>query len=137
MHVGSGVMRFNWRLIAVPSFLFITISFSCGPTITDSNVIAQQHKQALTMLVPPFSQCQGVCMTPKDWRALKRAPPGHGSDETLKHVQRCKRLGQSSADKMVDIELGTLQFIFKFWVDAMKIQRCYCNSLIHFRCHSG
>lgn len=48
----------NWRLIAVPSFLSITISFSCGLTIIESNVIAQPHTQVPTVFIPPFRQCQ-------------------------------------------------------------------------------
>lgn len=48
----------NWRLIAVPSFLSITISFSCGLTIIESNVIAQPHTQVPTVFIPPFRRCQ-------------------------------------------------------------------------------
>lgn len=50
----------NWRLIAVPSFLSITISFSCGLNIIESNVIAQPHSQVPTVFIPPFRQCQRV-----------------------------------------------------------------------------
>lgn len=59
-HWLRGELVLNWRLIAVPSFLSITISFSCGLAVIQSNVAAQQHLLVPTVFSPPVKQCQGV-----------------------------------------------------------------------------
>lgn len=124
----------NWRLIAVPSFLSITISFSCGLTIMGSNIVVQQRRQMLTVFVPPFKQCQWVWMRDEKCPGVEGIQTWHNWHmRVMKHVEYCKWLGfLSTGDKMVDTELGTRQFIFNFWAYAMKIQRSYCICSAHF-----
>lgn len=95
-HWLQGESVLNWRLIAVPSsFLSITINFSCGLHISESNVIALSDY----IVHPTIQTAPGSLNDQRNaqwWRALNLALQGHESDETQKHVQYCKWLGQSS-----------------------------------------
>lgn len=122
-----GDLVLNWRLMAVPSFLLIPISFSCRLANVHSSVVVQQCARVLIVLGPPFKLChwcpevEGIKMTTSGTRAWRNTETCVALQMTLADFLRTRWLTPSEDRDGLFLISGPTP-----WKSS------YCNSSAHF-----